>query len=287
MAAAGTPQAGTAAQSGGGGGPPNWLPPANEREEEILAPLDLNDPEIASASGEALVEMARTVGLARGYAMCRCAVTPMQVPEDVDQLVNQCAREEAGTFRDLNALPYEPGAARPNCAGELSAQFSREPMLEEVLRCTIRRYRDDGQYWLSLCSGGAVLLPPPAWMPCPGSEVLEQTLLFCTSRVTCDDGTSVGDTLLCDGTATCPDQSDEYRCFGVNGQDMVLCGEEFVRANIFCQVSRCGYLTNPPVCDESRPDRFICNDGTDIAQQALCDRQVDCPDETDERHCFR
>jgi hypothetical protein len=226
------------------------------------------------------------VGLARGYAMCRCAVTPTQLPEDIDQLVTQCAREESGIFRDLNPLPYEPGAARPNCGGELVEQFSQEPMLEEVLRCTIRRYRDEGQYWLSLCAN-PILLPPPGVASCPGSEVLEKTLLFCTSRVTCGDGTMLAETVLCNGTATCPDQSDEYRCFGVNGQDMVLCGEEFVPANLFCQASRCGYLTNPPVCDESKPGRFICDDGTDIGLSALCNRQVDCPDETDERHCFR
>jgi hypothetical protein len=231
--------------------------------------------------------MARGIGLAHGYAMCRCGVSPNELPEDIDGLL-LCAMEEAGPFRNLQDRTYEPGAAHGSCAKELLEKISEQPMLEPAIRCRARSLRDAGNEWLTKCPiPFTALPPPPPAVPCPGVEDLSNALSLCGSRVTCNDGTVLAETSLCDGRPTCPDQSDEYRCFGVIGQDMVLCGGEVLDPRNFCVTSHCGFLTNPPVCDESKPRSFICKDGTEINLEGLCDRKADCPDETDEAHCFR
>src|SRR5215207_10286464 len=58
------------AGSGAGGVP---LPNATEEEQRVLEPLFGDPAEIDGADVAQLIEMGARIGIARGYAMCRCA----------------------------------------------------------------------------------------------------------------------------------------------------------------------------------------------------------------------
>src|SRR5688500_12920437 len=94
----------------GGGGP---VP--DEREAELLAPLWVDEATLLAASGPELVELVQSIGLARGYALCRCTAPPAVPPEDIEALM-RCAEFETGTS-------IVAGEARARCINEVTSEL--------------------------------------------------------------------------------------------------------------------------------------------------------------------
>lgn len=69
------------------------LPNATEHELAILEPLFIPPVEIEAADVAQLIEMGASIGLARGYAMCRCAGVFTQADD-----ILGCAAAETGTL---------------------------------------------------------------------------------------------------------------------------------------------------------------------------------------------
>jgi hypothetical protein len=173
------------------------------------------------------------------------------------------------------------------CLDEESLQT---PGLEEALRCELTRYQDDGRAWLDVCSvphepGDSSVWPQGAIDSCSTTEQLLQVIEKCASVGYCADGKRVSPG-RCSGSPECADASDERGCFEFVGFDMAQCGDEITFPQWLCD-STCAKETKPPVCDEARPDRFLCADGTDVSRDVICNRKPDCADETDELYCLR
>jgi hypothetical protein len=276
--------------SGSGGTVP--LPNATEEEQAILEPLFIDSAKIDGANVEQLIEMGADIGIARGYAMCRCASPGQQQPDLVG-----CAIAEAGQLVFTRSPPRAPkpllNQDLARCLQEKSAEL---PWFAHALRCDLRRHQEDGRAWLALCSlpgfdGDTDAYPRISSFDCPNVDkaMSEQfsTAIFveCRNVAYCDDGTRVSPG-RCSGTRECPDWSDEQSCFDISGQDMVRCGDEIANSYGFCGLSSCGDDgTEPPVCDDSQ--RLHCPDGTELSVNSLCDRQDDCADGADERYCLR
>ena len=283
-----------AGSSGSGGGIP--LPNGTEEEQAILEPLFTDSATIDGADVQQLIEMGAAIGIARGYAMCRCA-SPVffQQPD-----LMACAVAEVGQL-DFTLSP--PQAPKPLLNRDL-ARCLQEKSVEltgfaDALRCELRWYQEDGRAWLALCSlpgfdGDKAAHPRTSYYCSSMDEAMgkqfSNTIFECRNVAYCDDGTRVSPVrspARCSGTRECPDWSDERSCFDIVGQDTVRCGDESVRPALsFCSLSSCGDDgTEPPVCDDSR--RLHCPDGTELSFSSLCDRQDDCADGADERYCLR
>ena len=280
-------QAGT----GGTGAAPH-LSGATAAEEAILDALFLEATELDGASLEQLVELGGRIGLARGYAMCRCTFNPDQPPDSVEQLLSSCATDEAGTLRGFTWFPSAERGPRTNqdlarCLGEESLVT---PGLEQALRCVLRQHQRDGQAWLDLCSIPHAFDDSSAWPhiasnDCPNAEALSLILETCGQVTYCADGKRVSPP-RCTGTKECEDGSDERGCFDFVGYDMLQCGDEIMAPQRVCD-SSCGQETKPAFCSEALPDRFLCADGSDVDKYVVCDRKADCADGTDELYCLR
>jgi hypothetical protein len=271
--------AGVAAGAGQGGnagaGATTSVPGESERETELLAPLFTDDETIAQASGEELVELANAIGMARGYAMCRCAFSPNGPPDDIDEMLRNCAAEESG-------VPSVSSEDRARCITEHLGEVEG---LEEHLRCYARRARPLGALELTVCETGM----RPEWPPleeCTPSPAIDSLIIECASSYYCADGSRVIGG-RCNAIADCPDLSDEMSCLEDSGHDLLICGNEIWHPQGFCLHSMCGLTSEPPMCDTMRPDRFLCEDDSDVDVNVVCDRVNDCPDGHDEAHCLR
>jgi hypothetical protein len=278
-----------AGSSGSGGSVP--LPNATEEEQAILEPLFTDSAVIDGADMQQLIEMGAAIGLARGYAMCRCSSPgrPFSDPK-------ACAVDEVGQLVFTRSPPQAPepllNQDLARCLHEKSVEL---PWFADALRCSLRWHQEDGRAWLALCSlpgfdGDTAAYPPQASFDCPSvdearHEQFSSAISECRNVAYCDDGTRVSPG-RCTGTRECPDWSDERSCFDISGQDTVRCGDELERSWTFCALSSCGADgTEPPVCDDAH--RLYCPDGTELSFTSLCDRQDDCADGADERYCLR
>jgi hypothetical protein len=270
----GTAGLGNAAGTGGnaGSGIPE-LPGANDREREILAPLATDDATVDATSGAELIALARAVGTARGYAMCRCARSPSMPPEDIEDMLD-CALEENG-FRELT---------RPDEARCIEEGMATVPGAEEYLRCRVKWIRDDGPAWVSTCTNPDDSRVPGAY--CTPSPEAKTFFDECQFSLYCDDGTQI-EGIRCDTTLDCSDQSDELACFEIVGRDWFWCDPELVDPRGICRYSTCGLEKTPPVCDPIRPDVYLCDDGGEVSVDLVCDRARNCDDGSDERYCFK
>jgi hypothetical protein len=264
----------TAGLGGNAGGTIPDLPGASDREREILAPLATDDATIDATSGGDLIELARAVGAARGYTMCRCSQSPSMPPADVEQVLSSCGVEESG-FHELS----RPDASR--CVEEGMAVL---PAVEEYLRCRIKWIRDDSSQWASQCETPGVPWKPAEY--CTASPETATLLQQCELVVYCEDDTRVSGS-RCDRDLDCSDQSDELACFEIVGHDWFWCDPELVSPWEVCRNVTCGLAKTPPVCDPDRPDVYLCNDGAEVSVESVCNRESDCPDGSDERYCFK
>ncbi len=168
---------GGAAPAGGSGGFPSGgaaVPGETEEERVILEPL-FEDPTSDSLSAAELIEVSRRVGLARGYALCRCALSPESPPESVAG--QSCAKDESGQLGRIAAQ-----AAGRRCLAEALAA---EPALALALRCEVEEQRNYGLAWLAVCWQGGAADPAgmprhPEWppAPCPRADELFQRCFF-------------------------------------------------------------------------------------------------------------
>jgi hypothetical protein len=275
--------------SGSGGGVP--LPNATEEEQAILEPLFIDSATIDGADMPQLIEMGADIGIARGYAMCRCAKPDFQPPN-----LMACAVEEAGGLRFTRSLIRAPkpllNQDLARCLQEKSLEL---PWFADALRCDLRRHQEDGRAWLALCSlpgfGGDSDAYPRTSFDCPSvneamrREYSSATVSECRFVAYCHDGTRVSQP-RCSSTRECPDWSDERSCFDIVGRDTLRCGDESAPVWNFCSLSSCDDDgTEPPICDDS--GQLHCPDGTELSVNSLCDRQDDCADGADERYCLR
>lgn len=285
---AGSPPGGSDAGVGGGAGgaggnEPRHVPGETEEEGLILEPL-FDDSTVDGLHGDALVDFAGRVGLARGYALCRCALSAKSPPESPSELIRTCARDESG---QLGRTLLGDGA---RC---LSEALAADPALEATVRCEIRREVSYGRAWLDACwQALATGMPEAPPIPdavreaCPRDEDLQNLLLSCQLAHYCPDGTR-SDGARCDATIDCVDGSDEHACFEFSGRDMLQCGDEILDPRDVCLSFACQDSGLGPWCDETRPQLFRCDDGTEVTLDAICDRIDDCADQTDERYCLR
>jgi hypothetical protein len=265
------------------------LPNATEEEQAILEPLFTDPAEIDGADVAQLIEMGADIGIARGYAMCRCATPDPQLD------LMACAVAEVGqlAFTRSSARRPEP-RLNQDFARCLQEESVERPWFADALRCELRRHQEDGRAWLELCSlpgfDGDSDAYPHTLFECLGVddamyEEFSLALLVCRDVAYCDDGARVSPG-RCTGTRECADWSDERDCFDILGQDTVRCGDAVAAPWSFCSLSSCGDDgSEPPLCDDTH--RLLCPDGTALSFDSLCDRRDDCAGGADEHYCLR
>jgi hypothetical protein len=283
--------ASTAAGSGTFAGNPSsgsagrYLPDETEEDRRLLGPL-FSTSNLEELHGEALLELAGRVALARGYAMCRCfSAWAKEPPETRSERLLGCAEEESGMLGLAN---------RKDGARCLSEALAADPTLEATVRCEIPKEKSYGRAWLEACWHEELVeqqaVPPSPWVgmpPCPGTEPFGAVWGRCQLVHYCPDGARIDHGGLCDTKADCADASDEHACFERGGADMFQCGDEITYARDVCRPLGCGQRLAAAWCDEMQPDLFRCDDGKKVAITAVCDRVDDCADRTDERYCLR
>jgi hypothetical protein len=266
--AAGAGDGGGGAGTGGRGSVPGETP----EETDILRPLGTSDAALDAAAGQALVEIMQEIGLARGYAMCRCFYSPSEAPDTLDDLA-KCARAEIG-FGTI---------ARPDGARCIAERAQELPEFSTYLRCEARRLRENGLDWTTVCEAPGSVPPLPGI--CERPEGASEVIVECDSTVYCaDEAVVVG--FRCDSVAHCEDLSDERSCYDLTGQDQLTCDGEISSPLGFCH-SECGAMATPPLCDPERPGSFVCADGSALTTDVVCDRVEDCANGADEAHCLR
>jgi hypothetical protein len=267
-----------------GDAPVSHFPGGSAEEEEIVAPL-FADATAAADDFEALIELAAQVGIARGYAQCRCFRSPMAPPADVTELM-ACARDEAG---GLGGLFLFPSLDREPILNRDLLQCLRDrgpsPELLRALRCEVEIHQKDGQAWFGWCLADQENSSFPVVQASCDSEAWDTARSACQSVVYCGDGAPVAGN-RCNSYRDCPDGSDEQNCFEVKGNDAFVCGDGVVPDWALC-TDECSVALVPPVCDRARPNVFLCADGGAIPTTSLCDRQRDCADGSDEASCAR
>jgi len=274
-AAAGAGMAGDGSSGASGSAGSGWtttIPNPSDREKELLAPLGTDDATIDAATGPDLTALAEPIGLARGYAMCRCTFTP-NMPGD--GFVEDCASAETGLY-------FLSTPDRKRCIEE---EMTREPGVTEYVRCVLKWTRDDGRLWQEQCMETAMGHMGAPWTCAPPPDVaaLVEGCLFVTY---CADGTR-GTGQRCDQVFDCTDQSDELGCFDVTGRDWFWCDGELVSPPDVCRYGTCGIDKEPPVCAAGQTEAYLCNSGGTVPVDEVCDRAFDCEDGSDERYCVK
>lgn len=260
------------------GGASPVIPIADEREREFLGPLWTDASTLQAASGDALLELARDIALARGYANCRCSLSSNAPPDNMETLYEDCAVAEAS--------PYALGELDDfRCMGELREEV---PDFDEQLRCVAANAIENGSSWLLECTDIGVRPPQLEWpSDCPDpTGSFGELQNKCLEAYYCPGGT-LGFGSRCDGEQTCSDLSDEFQCFDDVGQDDVLCSDGTVRAATNVCNSACELPLGPNLCLAGSWYYFGCLDGTYILWSNVCDRKSDCPGGEDEAICFR
>lgn len=261
-----TPSAGDAGESAGGA----------DSTDEILAALDTDDATIDAASGAALLELARDIGFARGYAVCTCLLPDGAPPIEGDSL-RTCAIVESGFAENL----FDEAKAR--CVADRSQAIAE---FDAYLRCNLKNLRDvarvQAQCFLDT--------PPVTFMyMCEYSAEADDLLRSgsCDNAFFCDDGRFT-ETGRCDKRVDCTDWEDERNCADLFGVDLLLWDNEILYPAYACGTeSRCGLVADPPFCSPDTKELFLCGDGTDIPTQLVCDRTADCANGRDEELCLR
>ena len=107
----------------------------------------------------------------------------------------------------------------------------------------------------------------PTYVICENSAINIQTLTNCSELyMTCDDGTCVHDSLVCDGSSHCMHGEDEANCEHICSDNITTCMSNCQHRDLcFCS-----------------PDYFQCSSGGCIPLQKLCDKIVHCTDASDE-----
>lgn len=280
-----TSTAGAAGASGGSGdlgsgaaGASPELPIAHEREREILSPLWTDASALQAASGDELLELARDIALARGYATCRCFFSPDAPPDDLEPLFENCSVVEA--------FPHVLGELDDyRCVAELR---ERVPDLDQHLRCAAVNAIEHASGAIVDCTDIGVPPPDLEWSadcsdPTGSFQELQNT---CLEAYYCPDG-SLNFGSSCDGDPTCPDLSDEFQCFDEVGQDDVLCADGTLRTAWELCGTKCELPLGPNLCHPDGGYGFTCLDGTQILFSTVCNREPDCPGGEDEAICFR
>ena len=266
---------GGGANGAGAGGVAAAIPAQSEEETEIVSVLDTDDETIDAVSGDELIALTRGLGIARGYLMCRCAFSPAAPPEDV-MLVDGCARDE-------NAAAMVATDAQVACIGQRMEQVLG---FEDYLRCVAKRARELAWFEASICWTMKRPDVAPA-IYCEAPAGADELVFACHQTMLCADGSLV-DGQRCDEVAQCPGLFDERDCYDYVGRDQIECDGQLLSPYFFCadELSSCPTI-EPPICDLSRPRRFLCGDGSDVGSQAVCDRVSDCSDDRDESLCLR
>lgn len=255
--------------SGGGGG---LIP--NEVEAELLAPLWIDEATLLAASGPELVELVQSIGIARGYALCRCTQSPAKPPEDIEALLS-CA--------EFESIGLVAGPERARCINEVMPEV---PGLETYLRCAAGKSQIDAFNWLELCDDIEARVEDTRASPtCQTPPEYTWLVEECAAPHFCPDGTRVRGG-RCNGPAECPDRSDEFSCFQDTGHDQVVCADTLTIPQFFCTTD-CGLSGEAVTCSADDAFGFACNDGTRFDTTALCDRHSDCSEAEDESACFR
>ena len=256
---------GTAGKTGRGS-----VPGETPDERDILEPLGTDDATIDAASGSDLVDLAQAIGIARGYAMCRCALSPEGPPEDAVRVM-QCAMAETGAD-----FVQTPDQAR--CIADRMSEVSG---FEGYVRCAARSERDYALDWTEVCaSPGSMPEFPPTCEPPAGAEAL---IFECGQTIYCPDGARVTGR-RCDTLPDCPNLADERNCYELGGRDLLLCGDALTHPMYLCSQPACATIA---ICDPNGLPRFRCTDGSDIDPYDVCDRVNDCVDGSDETSCLR
>ena len=265
--------------AGAAGQGPGEVPSLDDpREQEILAPLWTDPARLDAAAGEELLELVYALGRARGYAVCRCGLSPDEAPDDelFERLAGVCAADET--------MPLLRTPAQLSCMREFGPEV---PGLDEYLRCSARRtqynaFERDPIECLGLNEPNEPHLPPS---DCPLPAMYEWLRDTCLDAYFCADQTRVNGR-RCDGRAQCEDASDEFSCYEDVGRDDYLCAGVPVSPMLLCD-SDCGPDSAPPHCDFRPHPTFVCRDGSELPIAQVCDREPDCSEGEDESQCLR
>ena len=247
----------------------------DEHEAEVLTPLWVDEGLLSATSGPQLVDLVQAIGFARGYALCRCSLSPNEPPEDVEAL-RACAEAEAGI------LGLVTGDDRKRCVSE---EMDKVPGLEAYLRCIADLSQVSGLEWLELCTDIQTNVAPAEPPTCEPPTNYYWLTMECGQPFYCADGTRVSGS-RCSGQAQCPDNSDEASCFDETGHDQVVCNDTIEFAQNFCFL-KCAANAESVTCLPDRTDVIVCRDGTELEVAVLCDRKDDCPEGEDEKLCLR
>jgi hypothetical protein len=243
-----------------------------------LSPLWTDASALEAASGDELLELARDIALARGYATCRCFFSPDAPPDDLETLFEDCSVFEA--------FPHVLGELDDyRCVRELRELV---PDLDAHLRCAAANAIEHASGALVDCKDIGVRPPDLEWP----ADCSDPTGSFAELQNTCGQAYYCPDETLnfggrCDGEPTCADLSDEFQCFDEVGQDDVLCADGTVRTAGNTCGTGCELPLGPNLCQPDNWYSLVCPDGTDILFPQLCNREPDCPGGEDEAICFR